>query len=107
MTDTTKRDWKDIVKKSEGSMFFAPEKFLEKIKEWHTRRSEFNKRINEIAKGEVEISVMLQNIMLDLRTYLSENGQNEIWSKDLGFESTALKDGEFILSISEPGPGGR
>ena len=102
MSELPKRDWKKIVEESNGRSVFVPEKFLEQVKAWSEKRNEFTKRVNEISRGEIEISVMFQTLVLEIRKYFADNGREDIWTADVGIETNALKDGQFIININEP-----
>ena len=100
------RDWKKIVADSKGTQVFLPETLLEDVKKWQTMRSEFNKFISEIAQKEIQVNVVFQNLMLKIREYYAENGMSDIWVKDVGIENEALKEGQFILNITDEQRGG-
>lgn len=97
-----KRDWDKIVKESNGSVVQIPEALLGKTKAWSEKRDDFNKLINEVAKKENDLKVTFTNLMYEIQSYYAENGRPEIWSMDLGFNTDALKEGVYILNISEP-----
>lgn len=99
--NVAKRDWEDIVKESGGSLIFVPEKFIEGAKDWNKQRVEFTSFLEEAAKREVHTRLALENVLLDVKNYLAENGMSDIWSADLGFEENALREGKFILAITK------
>lgn len=100
MTEVVQRDWQKIIEGSNGSLILAPEKFIPKIKEWDEKRVELNKLANAAAKHELETRLLLENTVAEVRAYLAENGYPEVWLADVGFETAALKDGKFVLTIS-------
>ena len=100
MADVPKRDWNEIVAASGGKSVFAPDSLIGRIKEWKDKRSEFTKRVNEIAKDEVEMKVMFEQLILDIRKHFAE-AREDIWTADVGIEMNALKEGQFIINISE------
>lgn len=95
-----KRDWKKIVNESEGQMYFVPEKFMEKVKEYSEKRKVFNDQLEAAAKNEIELGVLMNEIIFGIRKHLESAGQ-KIWQKDVNFNATALQDGEFIVNISD------
>lgn len=101
MTDVPKRDWDKIVKESNGQAVFVPDALIEKTKAWSAKRDAFNKLINDIAKDENALKVEFTNLMYAVQAYFAENGKPEIWSMDIGFDTNALKEGVFILNLSE------
>jgi hypothetical protein len=101
MTQVAKRDWKKIVEESNGTSVFTPDSLKGRVEEWAAKRTEFNKKINEVAELEVNLSVFFQNLILDIRKHYAQAGMNEIWSKDVGVDMNALADGEFIFNITE------
>ena len=96
---TEKRNWKEIVDKSNGTSMFLPEKFLETAKAWQERRVAFEKKVADLAAEESSIANVFQNLIFSIRTHYAENGRPEIWTSDVGFNSEALKDGEYIFDI--------
>ena len=97
-----KRDWNKIVAESKGQLVFVPEQFIEKAKEWETIRQELLKMVNLTSRKELEATTKLNNLSYEIRKFLAENGKgDEVWTKDIGFEAGALKDGQFIISITE------
>ncbi len=99
--EKVKRDWKEIVAASQGSMVLCPEKFLEEIKVWLAKQAVFQKEVNRIAKLEIETNVALQNVILKVRDYLEETGRSDIWTCDVGFQGEALKEGVHIITIEK------
>ena len=100
-TPTTKRDWKKIVEDHNGTMFFIPSNLLEAAKDWQAKRTEFQKEVNRVAETEAGIGMMFQTLIHDIRKFYSKNGIENIWTCDIGFNTEALKDGEFILNITK------
>lgn len=102
-----KRDWKDVVAKSKGKpneLIFVPEALLEVVKPWQDERVAFQKEVESLAKKENQISNMFNNMIFKIRSYFEEQGMKDIWTKDIDFQESALKDGEFIISISDAEP---
>lgn len=97
--EKVKRDWKEIVAKSDGTMVFCPEKFDEEIKAWLDKQEVFKKEVNRIAKLEIETNVALQNVILKIREHLQDIGRDDIWTCDVGFQGEALKEGLKIITI--------
>lgn len=95
-------DWKKIVADSNGKSHFLPEKIQEDAVKWGDTRKDFDKKVAALAQQEIEISVMLQNMMLQIRQYLAANGHEDIWTKDIGFDEVALREGVFIINITDP-----
>lgn len=96
-----KRDWKKIIEESNGQLMMVPEALLPKVKNWLEKKAEFSKEVNRIAKMENEVSNVFNNLVFDVRTYLAENGRENVWTSDLGFETAALQDGLYVLSVRE------
>lgn len=95
-------DWKKIVSESNGRSHFLPESIKADAEKWQETRVDFDKKVATLAQQEIEISVMLQNMMLAIRKYLAENGHADVWTKDIGFDENALKEGVFIINITDP-----
>lgn len=96
-----KRDWKKIVDQSGGTAVFAPEKLLTAAKSWQQKRLDFNKEIARLAKLENELTKIFNDLIYDVRNYYEEAGMSEIHTKDVGFDANALKEGIFIINITE------
>jgi len=94
------RDWNKIVESSKGELIFLPEESIDKAKEIEKQRVELNKKIIKINKLEIEMSMETQNMFFELRKNLEKNGIEDIWGKDIGFEGNALKDGKFVICLS-------
>ncbi len=97
-----KRDWKQIIEDSNGTLTLAPEKLQPAIKEWAEKRAAFSKRVNEISKMEAEVSVTFQNLIYSIRKHFADAGRDDVWSADVGIEANALKEGVLIVNIVQP-----
>lgn len=99
---TPQRDWKQIVAANAATMFFLPSALMEKAKAWQNKRLAFSKKANELAKEEAEIGMMFNDLIHSLRLHFEEAGAPEnIWMSDMGFNTEALKEGQFILNITK------
>lgn len=105
MPKLEKRNWTKIVSESEGRLIFLPEGFKKAAKEWFDLRSDYNDQVKTMAKKELTLNIALQNLFFELRNYLEKNGHSDIYLKDVGFESGALEDGEFVVSLMDPNKG--
>lgn len=101
MTDAPKRDWKKIVEESNGKLSMLPEQFTERAKEWNANRLKLSELANAAAKHELQTRMSLELLVKDIRDYLDENGMKEVYLKDVGFETGALNDGLFVISVTE------
>lgn len=95
------RDWKKIVEDHKDSMFFVPSALTDKAKEWQNKRLGFQKEVNRVAEIENEIGLMFTQLIYEIRKYYAENGIENIWTMDIGFNTEALKDGQFVLNITK------
>jgi hypothetical protein len=95
-----KRTWEEIVKDSNGTSFFLPEKLIEEAKEWKKKNDAFFKKCEALAKDEIEKSVAYNALMLKIRQYIADTGA-DIWQKEIGFDNYALKDGKFVINTRE------
>lgn len=98
-----KRDWNKIVADSANALIFLPSGFTKAAEEWLELRSKYNALVKEMAQKEITLNMALQNLFFEVRKYLAKNGRDDIWVKDVGFESNALDDGKFVINIIEPG----
>ena len=98
-----KRDWNEIVSKSDGNLLFLPDGFKQAAQEWLDLRTEYNNLVKKMAEKELTLNAALNGLFLEVRRYLAKNGHEDVWIKDVGFESEALKDGKFIVNIMDAG----
>ncbi len=102
-----KINWKEVVSKSGGRTIFLPEGFTNAAKEIEEKRASYNKDAVAMAKKEIAMKVATQQFFFELRKHFEKNGVADIWIKDLGFNTAALQDGEFVIDILEPASGPR
>lgn len=95
------RDWKQIVKESNGRLVFCPDNLLEGAKKWSNKRSLLGQEVNKISKLEIETKIALDEVVYKIRKYFEEAGQDDAWTGEVGFETNALKEGLFVLSIDK------
>lgn len=103
MTDVPaapKRDWNQIIADSNGQMFRVPEALLPKVKEWAELRAKFQAMINEVAKTEISMSHLLEGFIFEARKHF-EDRVGDVWTKDVGVNMDAIKDGEYVFNIVE------
>lgn len=98
------RDWENIVETHKETMHFLPEALLEEAKAWESNRSSFEKEATELARKNASLDLQLRQLMQKIREYFAENGiDDEVWVKDIGFNTEALKEGKYILNITRQG----
>lgn len=96
-----KKDWKKLVAGAKGQLMFVPESLIPKYKKLLEMRAEFDKALEQVAKNEIEHGTMNNDIMLEFRKHAESVGV-KIWQKEVNLEASALRDGEYIIVISEP-----
>lgn len=96
-----KRNWPQLCANSQSQMVMLPDKFVKDFEEVEKKRKAFNEFLNEIAEKEIRLNFETQKVFFALREYLAKNGHGQIWSKDVGLNIDALKDGSFVVNISE------
>ena len=94
-------DWNQRVADSKGQQMFVPEKCLEQVKEWYAKRDELKKFVDIASRTEIETNMALNTAIYEIRKYLSANGRADVWSADIGFDVDALKEGKYIITITE------
>jgi len=99
--DKNKRDWKDIIEKSNGTMMMMPDLFIQDMKDIENDRKELNEYLIGAAEREIKLNVRTQNMFLSLREYLVKNGLKNVWAKDIGLNVAALEDGKFVVNFSD------
>ena len=104
MPNLEKRDWNKIVSESNGQMIFLPEGFKKAAEEWKDLREKYNEYVIMMAEKEMALNEAFQNIFFELRRNLKNSGHRDIYLKDIGFETTALQDGKFIVTIRNAPP---
>jgi hypothetical protein len=103
MAELEKRNWPQLCSDSNGQMIMVPDKFSAEFKEVEKARKEFNSFLNEIAEREIRLNFQTQKVFFALREYFAKNGLTDIWSKDVGLNLDALKDGSFVVNVSDQG----
>lgn len=96
-----KIDWKKAVSESNGTRLFLPEKFTKQVEEVENRRVMYNGEVQRMAKKEILMNFETQKVFIELREHLEKNGYPDIWVKDIGFDTEALKEGIFVINIRE------
>ena len=99
-----KRDWKKIVNESNGTRIFLPDQFTEKAKEFKEKREDLFEYLKAAAEKEITMNMLSQNTLFELRQYLAKNGFEDIWSKEMGWDTEALNEGFFVINIIEELP---
>lgn len=103
MSEST-MDWNQRVSESNGTQVFVSEGCLPTTKMWFEKRNELNKFIDVAARTEIETNMALNEAIYEIRKYLSVNGRENIWTADIGFDVDALKEGKFIVTITDNAP---
>lgn len=103
MSKPNQRDWNKIVSESNGALMFLPAGFEGAAKEWLDLRTEYNALVKKMAQKELTLNMALQNLFFEFRKNLAKTGHEDVWLKDIGFESNALEDGKFVVSMMDAG----
>lgn len=93
-------DWNKIVSESEGRLLFLPDKFRKDAEEWMKVRAQYNEQVLIMAKKELTLNMLLNDLFFEIRKYLEGEGHPDVWLKDVGFESNALDEGKFIVTAT-------
>ncbi len=101
MSKLEKRDWAKIVAESNGGLILLPEGFKKAADEWFKLRADYNEQVQVMAKKELTLNMALQNLFFELRKFLEKNGRPDIYLKDIGFESAALEEGQFVVNLMD------
>lgn len=96
-----KIDWKKKVAESNGEMIFLPDSFTGAAEDIEKSRKEFNEMILKVAEKEIALNMATQTMFYDLRKHLAKNGVSDVWTKQLGFNAQALKEGKFVVNVLE------
>ncbi len=94
--------WPERVATSNGTLFMLPENLHEKMKNWTESKKKFDELLNQAAEVEVNQAFLMQGILLEARKALMERGATNVYTKDIGFEENALKEGQFVVSLTQP-----
>ena len=94
-----KPGWEEIVQASGGTRVFLPSKFEKEAKAIEDDRAKFKLEVEKMAEAEIKHNVRMQNLFLAVREQLAKDGHEEIWTKDIGFDSDALKEGKFVVNL--------
>jgi len=101
MAEIPKRDWKKLVEESNGRSLFCPDKLIDQTKVWLEKRAELNREVDRISKIEIETKMLLENLVFEVRKYLEETGGEQVWTSEVGFDSEALKENIYIISVDK------
>lgn len=96
-----KRDWVKIVKESNGQQVFLPEELNGEMVEIERERVAFDERLLELSEIEIRLKKKQQDLMFKFREIMSKRGV-KTWNKDVGFETSALSEGVFVVNILNP-----
>lgn len=96
-----KIDWKKVVTDNSATMLFLPDGFKKAQDELDASRKKFNEEAVKMAEKEIRMNVANNDFFLELRIYLAKNGYPDIWVKQIGFNSEAIKEGVYIVNILE------
>ena len=97
-----KPSWDEIVKNSNGTRFFLNSQFEEEAKKGEESRQSLRKEGEKMAKVSIMDGVAAQNLFLKIREQLEKDGVEGVWVKDIGFDEGALKEGKFVVNLTEP-----
>src|SRR3990167_3500291 len=101
--DKTKKScWQDLIYRSQGTSAWLPEKFEAQAKEIDKGTAELHKLLAQAAEIEIKNSVKAQNVWLEIREFLAKNGHPDVWAKDVGFDTSALKEGFHVINLRDP-----
>jgi len=100
MAEKEKIDWNQAVADSNGSRVFLPDAFVARAEELQKMRKEFNELISQVAEKELRLRTFGDVLMFDVREHLAGAGM-PTWTKDIGFEESAIKDGKFVVNLRE------
>lgn len=101
MSVEPKHDWSKTVAESNGRIIFLPKEFKKDMESLNKKREALNAKFNGIAKDEIELQTESQAIYLALRKHLEKNGYPDIWTKDIGMNLDARRDGLEVIQITE------
>lgn len=94
-----KRSWEEIVKNSNGNMIFVPERFEKDFDEIEKKRKNLNEKIREMAELEITFNMFTQNVLFEIRREMAANDPS-VWTKDLGMNMDALREGKYVLNCT-------
>lgn len=98
---TGPRNWDDIIKASNGTLMYLPEELKPLAEEWYKKRQEFYLKANELAKAENILGNLFNNLVLKTKEELESRNVEGIWAKDFGLNLEALREGKYIVQITE------
>lgn len=95
------QEWKQRVDESKGQLTFLPEKLLAKAKKVEDLRKAFNEKVRVMSKDEIELRVLQENLLLDIRHEL-DTVDPENWTKNIAILEEAVKDDVYLVHLVEP-----
>jgi len=101
------RDWKKIVEANKD-LVFIPEELRSEAEAWNKQRNDLDEHFKKVvSKMQTKTLQSLNDVMFKIREYYEKAGITDIWAKDIGFQTEALKEGVYIIEITDQKPGAR
>src|SRR3990167_1036329 len=92
--------WTEYVEQSRGTAYFIPDAYKDEAKQIEKQKKEFNDLLNKtIAEKEVDLQIATQNLFHKIRKHIKANGQEDVFSKDIGWNKDGLEQGFLVINI--------
>lgn len=92
-------DWGARCANSNGSMVLVPKSMKEKAAEMVARSNEYIQRAQEFDKYYANYEHFAKNFWHEMRMSLEAEGIKDIFSKNIGWNEEAQRDGEQVINI--------
>jgi hypothetical protein len=101
MSTNEKMDWKKFVSESNGRAVFLPEEFRKQMDKIEEARKALNKKLTAMAKEEITLTQMGNEMYFKFREYMEKNGYEDIWHKEISLNVDAREAGFYVLHIQD------
>ncbi len=95
------KKWQKVIDGSNGVSRFLPDSLTEDAENVERLRRDLNEEIARVAKKEIALNIATQNLFFEARRQFEGSGLDNIWVKDVGFNTDALEEGLFVVNITQ------
>jgi hypothetical protein len=99
-------EWAKKCLESNGLMIMVPKDMADNANEMVGRADDFLKAAKEFDKLSAEFDNYAKNFWFEMRKSLEKLGYSDIYSKNIGWNEQAKKEGVNVINVTNPTQGG-